>query len=133
MIRGATYLLAIIHYGVGQGGMAYFLHRRRGVPLARSAGAVMLTMGVNPGLAATLAVEAAVRRGAHGAPAGRGGARAAHPGAARRTLHGDADLRRASADRPGADAVAGGVRDRGAADHAVGAGGGAVLGGGAVR
>jgi hypothetical protein len=47
VIRGATYLLAIVHYGVGQGGMAYFLNRSRNVPIARAAGAVMLTMGVN--------------------------------------------------------------------------------------
>jgi Lysylphosphatidylglycerol synthase TM region len=46
-IRGATYLLAILHYGAGQGGLAYFLHRRHGVEVPRTAGAVMLLMGVN--------------------------------------------------------------------------------------
>src|SRR5262249_20974318 len=46
-IRGATYLLAVVHYGAGQGGLAYFLHRRYGVEVARTAGAVMLVMGVN--------------------------------------------------------------------------------------
>lgn len=46
-LRAATYLLAIIHYGVGQGGIAYFLKSRHGVELSRAAGAVMLTMGVN--------------------------------------------------------------------------------------
>jgi hypothetical protein len=47
LIRGATYLLALVSYGVGQGGMAWFLHRRHGVPLSRAAGAIMLTAGVN--------------------------------------------------------------------------------------
>jgi uncharacterized membrane protein YbhN (UPF0104 family) len=46
-IRGATYLLGIIHYAVGQGGVAYFLHLRRKVDLARTSGAVVLTLAVN--------------------------------------------------------------------------------------
>jgi hypothetical protein len=46
-IRGATYLLAVVHYGAGQGGLAYFLHRRYGVAVPRTAGAVILVMGVN--------------------------------------------------------------------------------------
>jgi uncharacterized membrane protein YbhN (UPF0104 family) len=36
-----------LHYGAGQGGMAYFVSRKTGVPIARAAGAVMLTIGVN--------------------------------------------------------------------------------------
>jgi hypothetical protein len=47
VMRGATYLLAVVHYGAGQGGLAYFLHRRYGVEVPRTAGAVMLLMGVN--------------------------------------------------------------------------------------
>src|SRR6266487_2366979 len=46
-MRGATYLLAVVHYGAGQGGLAYFLNRRYGVEVPRTAGAVMLLMGVN--------------------------------------------------------------------------------------
>src|SRR6185436_15460255 len=46
-LRGATYLLAVIHYGAGQAGMAYFLKTRHDVPLSRAAGAAMLTMGTN--------------------------------------------------------------------------------------
>jgi uncharacterized membrane protein YbhN (UPF0104 family) len=46
-LRGASYLLAIVHYGAGQGALVWFLHRRRGVHLARVAGAVMLMVGVN--------------------------------------------------------------------------------------
>src|SRR5262249_60220892 len=48
-VRGASYILAILHYGAGQGGMAYFVSRVHGVPLARAGGAVMLIMGVNGG------------------------------------------------------------------------------------
>jgi uncharacterized membrane protein YbhN (UPF0104 family) len=47
VVRGASYLLAILHYGAGQGGLAYFVHRKHHVELARAAGAVMLIMGVN--------------------------------------------------------------------------------------
>lgn len=46
-IRGASYLLAILHYSAGQGSMAYFVARRGAVPIARAAGAVMLLIGVN--------------------------------------------------------------------------------------
>jgi len=47
IVRGASYLLAIINYALGQGAMVYFMNRSRGVPLLRGAGAVMLVMGVN--------------------------------------------------------------------------------------
>jgi hypothetical protein len=46
-LRAATYLLSILHYGVGQGGLAWFLATRHKVPVARAAGAVMVTVGVN--------------------------------------------------------------------------------------
>ncbi len=44
-MRGASYLLAIVNYGVGQGGIIYFLKRYHGVRLAVGAGAVLLTSG----------------------------------------------------------------------------------------
>ncbi len=47
VMRAATYLLAVVHYGAGQGGLAYFLNRRYGVEVPRTAGTVMLLMGVN--------------------------------------------------------------------------------------
>jgi hypothetical protein len=65
-LRGATYLLAIIHYGAGQAGMAYFLKTRHDVPLQRAAGAAMLTMGSN---ALTVAACAALGVALGGAPA----------------------------------------------------------------
>jgi len=46
VIRGATYLLAMINYNLGQGGIVYLVGRRRGVGVARATGTVLLTMGV---------------------------------------------------------------------------------------
>ena len=45
VIRGASYLLAIVNYGAGQGGIIYFLKRYHGIRLAAAAGAVLLTTG----------------------------------------------------------------------------------------
>jgi hypothetical protein len=67
--RGASYLLGIVHYGVGQGGLAYFLHRRRGIPLARAAGAVLIVIGVNMIMVALSALLGVALGGAPAAPA----------------------------------------------------------------
>lgn len=45
-LRGASYLLALLSYGAGQGGIVYFLRQRHEVPLAAGAGAVLLATGV---------------------------------------------------------------------------------------
>jgi hypothetical protein len=45
-IRGATYLLAIINYNLGQGGIIYVVGKNRGVGMRRATGTVLLTMGV---------------------------------------------------------------------------------------
>jgi uncharacterized membrane protein YbhN (UPF0104 family) len=63
LVRGASYLLALVNYSAGQGGIVWFLHRRDGVPLARATGAVLLTTGafllaVVGAVAAGLALEA---------------------------------------------------------------------------
>jgi hypothetical protein len=68
-IRGASYLLAVIHYGVGQGGFAYFLHRRFSVELARAAGITMLVLGVNVVLVALAAFVGVAIGGAPDTPA----------------------------------------------------------------
>jgi Lysylphosphatidylglycerol synthase TM region len=47
VVRGATYLLAMVNYAVGQGAIVYFVNRSRGVPVARGTGAVLLVMGIN--------------------------------------------------------------------------------------
>lgn len=47
LVRGSSYLLAIINYAVGQGAFAYFLHRTRGIALRRCAATVLLIMGIN--------------------------------------------------------------------------------------
>lgn len=46
LARGASYLLGLLSYVAGQGGMGYYL-ARTGVPAARSAGAVLLLMIAN--------------------------------------------------------------------------------------
>jgi hypothetical protein len=68
-IRGASYLLAVIHYGVGQGGFAYFLHRRYQVELSRAAGVTMLVLGVNVVLVALAAFVGVALGGAPDTPA----------------------------------------------------------------
>jgi hypothetical protein len=47
IVRGATYLLALVNYTVGQGAIVYFVKRSRGVPLLRGTAAVILVMGIN--------------------------------------------------------------------------------------
>jgi hypothetical protein len=46
-LRGATYLLALVNYALGQGAFVYFLNRTRGVPVVKAAAAVVLIMGIN--------------------------------------------------------------------------------------
>ncbi len=58
LVRGASWLLALVNYGAGQGGSVWFLHRRHGVPVARATGAVLLATG-----GFLLAVVAAVAGG----------------------------------------------------------------------
>jgi hypothetical protein len=47
LVRGATYLLAVINYNVGQGAIVYFVHRVARVPVMRGIATVLLIMGVN--------------------------------------------------------------------------------------
>jgi hypothetical protein len=47
VVRGATYLLALVNYTVGQGAIVYFVNRSRGVPVLRGTAAVLLIMGIN--------------------------------------------------------------------------------------
>lgn len=47
LIRGSTYLLALVNYSVGQGGIIYFVHRERQVPVSRAIGIVLFIMGIN--------------------------------------------------------------------------------------
>ncbi|HXU80299.1 MAG TPA: lysylphosphatidylglycerol synthase domain-containing protein [Polyangia bacterium] len=47
VVRGATYLLAVVNYALGQGAIVYFVNRSRGVPVSRGTAAVLLVMGIN--------------------------------------------------------------------------------------
>lgn len=43
-VRGATYLLSLLNYAVGQGGIVYYLHRG-GMPTLRATGVMLFTIG----------------------------------------------------------------------------------------
>jgi hypothetical protein len=47
IVRGVTYLLALVNYAVGQGAIIYFVNRTRKVPILRGTAAVLLIMGIN--------------------------------------------------------------------------------------
>jgi len=47
VVRGATYLLAVVNYSVGQGAIVYFVHRATGAPVLRGVATVLLIMGIN--------------------------------------------------------------------------------------
>ncbi len=54
-VRGATYVLFLLNYALGQGGFGYYLHRT-GVPALRAVGATLFLIGTN--LATLLLVTA---------------------------------------------------------------------------
>jgi len=47
LVRGATYLLALVNYSIGQAAIVYFVNRSRKVPILRGTAAVLLVMGIN--------------------------------------------------------------------------------------
>jgi hypothetical protein len=47
VVRGTTYLLALVNYTLGQGAIVYFVNRTRGIPVLRGTAAVLLIMGTN--------------------------------------------------------------------------------------
>jgi len=46
VVRGATYLLVLLNYAVGQGGFGYYLHRSGATPM-RATGATLFLIGTN--------------------------------------------------------------------------------------
>jgi hypothetical protein len=54
-VKAASYLLAILHYGLGAGTLSLLLRRRAGISLAESAGVVITIMMFDLGMLATLA------------------------------------------------------------------------------
>jgi uncharacterized membrane protein YbhN (UPF0104 family) len=60
VVRGATYLLAMVNYALGQGAIIYFVNRSRGVPVMRGTAAVLLIMGINVLLLLALATAGLV-------------------------------------------------------------------------
>ncbi len=67
VVRGATFVLFIVNYAVGQGGFGYYLHRT-GVPALRAVGATLFLIGTN---LATLLLVTAIAWGARGGEGGR--------------------------------------------------------------
>jgi hypothetical protein len=61
-VRGATYLLFLVNYALGQGGFGYYLHRS-GTTAMRAVGATLFLIGTN---LATLLVVTTLAWGAHG-------------------------------------------------------------------
>jgi hypothetical protein len=70
-IRGVSYLLGLVNYGVGQGSIAVFLKQRHGVPLPAAFGVVLLMLGINVSLVAAAAVAGLLFGGAPAQPAVR--------------------------------------------------------------
>jgi hypothetical protein len=62
VVRGATYLLYVINYALGQGGFGYYLHRS-GATSLRAVGATLFLMGTN---LATLLVVTSITLAVHG-------------------------------------------------------------------
>ncbi|MFH2008081.1 MAG: lysylphosphatidylglycerol synthase domain-containing protein [bacterium] len=46
-IRGASYLLSVINYNLGQGALVLFAKRAKGVTIGRATGTVLMLMGIN--------------------------------------------------------------------------------------
>lgn len=47
LVRGAAYLLAVVHYAVGQGALVWFVHRATGAKVLRVTAALLLILGTN--------------------------------------------------------------------------------------
>ncbi len=61
IVRGSTYLLAVINYHVGQAAIVGYLYRARRVPLFRATGWILFIIGVNVGTLFLLASAGAAR------------------------------------------------------------------------
>lgn len=61
VVRGSTYLLAVINYHVGQAAIVGYLYRARRVPLYRATGVILFIIGVNVGTLFLLASAGAAR------------------------------------------------------------------------
>lgn len=57
-IRGASYLLSVINYNLGQGAIVLFVNRAKGVRLGLGTGTVLLIMGINLVVLSLLAATA---------------------------------------------------------------------------
>ena len=67
-VRGATFVLFLLNYALGQGGFGYYLHRT-GTPARRAVGATLFLIGTN---LATLLLVTSIACAAHGDDASMG-------------------------------------------------------------
>jgi hypothetical protein len=67
-VRGATYLLFLINYALGQGGFGYFLHRTGETP-ARATGATLFLIGTNFATLLVLTTACVIAAGGGPSPA----------------------------------------------------------------
>ena len=61
VIRGATYLVAVVQYYVGQAAILGFLRSRKGVPLWRGAGWILFVSAINMGVLILIAAAGLAR------------------------------------------------------------------------
>jgi hypothetical protein len=61
IIRGATYLVAVVQYYVGQAAILGFLRQRKGVPLWRGAGWILFVSAINMGVLVLIAAAGLAR------------------------------------------------------------------------
>ena len=61
LMRGATYLLMLINYNLGQGGMAFYLKRTHKAPVFKSLGTIFFLTCIDLGLILTFGMVAVLR------------------------------------------------------------------------
>jgi hypothetical protein len=61
LVRGSTYLLAVLNYHVGQAAIVGYLYRVKRVPLLRASGWIIFIIGINVGTLFLLASAGAMR------------------------------------------------------------------------
>ncbi|MDO8644183.1 MAG: hypothetical protein Q7S00_04355, partial [bacterium] len=58
LMRGATYVLMLINYNLGQGGIAFYLKRTHKAPVFKTLGTIMYLTAIDLGLILTLGMGA---------------------------------------------------------------------------
>ncbi len=67
VVRAASYLLALVHYSLGQGGIGYYLHKR-GTKAVYATGTVLMMIGINLAALGVLSGVSLLLGSQHGLP-----------------------------------------------------------------